>query len=375
MTLIEVVYKNLVRPRIFAASRYDPELAHEWGLERLKRAQSNPFARSAVGRVLRYDHPALQTEFCGMRLRHPLGLAAGYDKNCQVYWGGVPMCNWAFVEVGGITRDEQTGNPRPRMWRSEQLQALGNAMGFNNCGRDKAGAELDARGHLVPRDFKVGLNVGKSKVTPLDQAAEEYADTVEALWRYVHFIVINPSSPNTPGLRQLQNRDRLNQLIAAVQGVNRKLSRLFQKPPLPVGVKPSPDESDEALADFIDVCLEQGVDFVVPTNTTVSREGIGLWLPVDRGGVSGPPLKERALRVQKEIYRAVKGRIRIIGVGGIASGRDLYERILAGADVCEALTAWPFEGPDFVKRCLKELAGCLRSDGFENVGQAVGRKL
>lgn len=375
MTPIEYVYKTWVRPRVFAASAADPELAHEWGLKRLQRLQSTPLARLVAGAVLGYDHPMLRTDFCGLHFRHPLGLAAGFDKYCEVYWGAVPMCNWAFGEIGGITRDEQTGNPRPRMWRSEVLQALGNAMGFNNCGRNKAEGELYSHVHLVPRDFKVGLNVGKSKATPLDKAAREYADTVEALWRYVDFVVINPSSPNTPGLRQLQNRDFLNELVSAVQAVNQRMAEQLQRPRLPIGVKPSPDESDAALSDFIGVCLHRGVDFVVPTNTTVSREGVGNWVPADRGGISGPPLKARALRAQKEIYRAVQGRIRIMGVGGIASGRDLYERILAGADVCEALTAWPFEGPDFVRRCLKELVGYLVSDGFTHVSQAVGKQL
>lgn len=375
MSLIEWYYKRYIRPKIFEMSRDDAEIGHEWGLEKLKRLQQSRLRTLFARTALVYYHSRLVTEVLGIDFPNPFGLAAGFDKYCEVYHTAIPACGWGFVEVGGITMLEQPGNDRPRMKRSEEHEALWNFMGFNNPGADKA---YHAISTSPVRPVPLMLNVGKSKNTPLEQAADDYVYTVGKLWLVVDLITLNPSSPNTPGLRSLQNKANLQALVEAVKTENLKSGELFNSLPKPLGVKISPDESDEQLADIVEVCVKEKVDYVIATNTTVSRKKVFGWdIPCNRGGVSGQPLREGAERVLGELYRAFrekKSEIVLIGVGGIGDGDELYERIRHGASLCQAYTAWPFEGPDFVKCCLKRLVENLKADGFKHVSEAVGTR-
>lgn len=374
MSLVEWYYKKFVRPKIFEGSRDDAELAHEWGLEKLNELQNSRFKTALARAAFTYYHPMLETTVMGLDFPNPFGLAAGFDKYCEVYHTAIPACGWGFVEVGGITMLEQPGNDRPRMKRSEAHEALWNFMGFNNPGADGARETFNTNPTCpVP----ILLNVGKSKNTPLGRAAEDYCYTVSKLWPFVQMITLNPSSPNTPGLRTLQNKENLQALVSAVSGENVKQARLEKEPRHPLGVKISPDESDEQLADIVEVCVNCSVDYIIATNTTVGRKNVRGWNIPSHGGVSGKPLRDGSMRVLGEVYRALrekKSNMALIGVGGIKSGDDLYYRIREGATLCQAYTAWPFEGPDFVRRCLKRLVQNLKADGFAHVSEAIGSR-
>jgi len=371
MSAIELAYKASVRPVIFRRSVDDAEIAHQWGVEQLKRLQASPFLTWLARHMLVYHHPMLTTNVFGLDFANPLGLAAGYDKTAQLYWSAIPSCGWGFCEIGGITQHAQPGNERPRMRRDSQRRALWNCMGFNNPGADAVAWRM---GRLPRSVIPVGLNLAKSKRTAVDDAPSDYAYTTRQLWRHVDFLVINASSPNTPGVRQLQDRERLDQLVGVVQGVNTEMAEFYRCRPKPVGFKLSPDETDEQYADAVTVARARRVDFIILTNTTVARDQVAGWgIPADRGGVSGRPVADRARRVLRQFRRELHGEIRLIGVGGISNGDDLYKRILDGADLCQVYTAWPFEGPDFVKRALRTLVQRCRSAGFVNVRQAVGQ--
>lgn len=378
MSIIESVYKHAVRPQLFRmGGGRDAEVAHEWTVDQMYRMQDRPLQLSVVRRFCTYDHPMLRTQVFGVHFPNPFGLAPGFDKYCRVYHTAVPAFGWGFCEIGGITRDKQEGNPRtvddPRMRRSPDRQSVWNWMGFNNPG--VADAQRTVLYNPIPR-IPTGLNVGKSKHTPLEVAYGDYRDTLQALLPFFAFAVLNPSSPNTPGIRNLQNADMLCKLISMAKGISAQIAKELKRTPWPIGVKLSPDESDEQYADMISACRSARVDFIVLTNTSVGRHGCEDWvIPSDRGGISGARLRELARRRLIECRKVLKGSIPLIGVGGICDADTLYDRILCGGDICEALTAWPFEGPDFAKRCLRGVVERLRADGFTHVRDAVGKKV
>lgn len=392
MTLIEWQYKRHVRPRLFEMSKSDAEIAHNWGIEKLQWIQESRLRLLATRLLLTYWHPMLETEAFGLHFPNPFGLAAGYDKYCQVYWGGIPACGWGSVTVGGITGDEQVGNKdRPRMLRSEELEAIWNQMGFNNPGKMKAAFALS----MHPKaPVPVGVNIGKSMGVPpddLEKVIADYRETFVTLWNWCDYFEINVSSPNTAGLRGLQREEYLTALVCAVLKANLAIAQARGIQPKPVGVKIAPDLSDEELQDVIEVCrkakvsaIEQPTEtiafvpeirvaFLTVANTTISRVGCDGWdIPVDRGGVSGSILRQKARQMLRDCRRELNGMIPLISVGGISDGDELYYRLLEGANFCEAYTAWPFEGPDFVRRTLKTLVQHLKSDGFRSVAAAVG---
>ena len=383
MTPIEYFYKVFVWPRIFNRTMHDPELGHEWGVKWMKRMAR--FGYYPAKALLSYNHPILRTKVMGLQFENPLGLAAGFDKQVELYAREIPMHGWGFCEVGGITQHGQGGNDRPRMWRSLRTQSLCNAMGFNNPGADVARRKME-RSKLSP--IPVGLNVGKSKNTPLETAVFDYKYTVRQLVPFAQFITINPSSPNTPGLRELQKKEALEVLVSGVKstlhdvglefwnrGEKKMSDQIYARP---IGIKISPDESPEQIADILDVCFRTGVNFLILGNSTTSRVGCERTdFPPVRGGASGKVLTVRAEELLKEVYGAIKDqkhRPALIGVGGIYNAESLYKRITYGADLCQVYTAWQFEGPDFVKRTLKGLVQILKSEGFNHVSEAVGCK-
>lgn len=374
MSLVELAYKKIVRPIVFRKSSEDAEIGHEWGIRQMERLQRFPLGLLAAGFMFDYSHPMLETLVMGRTFSNPLGLAAGFDKYCRVYWGAVPAMGFGFVEVGGITPLRQEGNERPRMWRSEECRAICNAMGFNNPGQDAAYHELLFHRSPIP----VMINVGKGRDTPLDRAGEDYCSVIEKLWLVVDYITINVSSPNTKDLRQLQTSDYLKHLMTTVQAKNRELSCLYQRPQKKIGVKVSPDETDKQLADIVSSAIANEFDYITCVNTTVERAPLVLAntnFPKDRGGISGWPLRNKALRVLWALHKEVRGRIALISVGGIDNAEELYLRITNGADLCQVLTVLPFEGPDFAKRTLRGLVRLLERDGFQSVTQAVGSAL
>jgi dihydroorotate dehydrogenase len=349
---VGVMAYRLVFPLL---DRIDAERAHGLAIRALR-----------LGMVPRYRRPdpiVLRQTVLGLSFVNPIGLAAGFDKNGEVV---APMLGlgFGFVEVGTVTPLPQPGNPRPRLFRLTRDRAVINRMGFNNAGAEAMAARLAPRpqgGNGI-----LGINLGKNK----DQtdAVADYVAGVAKLGALADYLVINVSSPNTPGLRALQERGRLAELIDRVLAARGALPR---KPPL--FLKIAPDLVDEERADIAAVALQSGLDGLIVSNTTVTRPpGLDPRYAGEGGGLSGQPLFQPSTALLGEMYRRTDGKLPIIGVGGVASGADAYAKIRAGASLVQLYSALVFEGPGLVRRIKNELAALLTRDGFASVAVAVG---
>jgi dihydroorotate dehydrogenase len=346
----------------------DAERMHRLGFGLLRFALALPPLRRLLRRLLVPRDPLLEVEAFGRTLDSPLGLAAGFDKDA-VGHEALYALGFGFVEIGTLTGHPQRGNPRPRMFRLVGDRALINRLGFNNGGSAAALARL-AR----PRAAPLGVNIGKTKVVPEERAVDDYALSAERLARYADYVVVNVSSPNTPGLRNLQAVSMLRPLLIAVREA---LQRAEPRRRVPLLDKIAPDLADEDIDAVADLALELALDGVIATNTTISRAGLST--PAQRveqlgaGGLSGAPLKGRALAVLRRLYARSAGRLLLIGVGGISSAEDALERILAGATLVQAYTGFVYGGPLWPSRVRRELAQLLRTRGYGSVREAVGR--
>ncbi|AWK87638.1 quinone-dependent dihydroorotate dehydrogenase [Azospirillum thermophilum] len=348
---------SLSRPVVFLL---DPEQAHGLTIRAL-RAGVVPMGRNS-------DDPVLRTRVCGLDFANPIGMAAGFDKNAEVLDPMLRM-GFGFVEAGSVTPRPQPGNPRPRLFRLVEQEAVINRMGFNNEGLEPFAARLAAR-RADPRRRPgiVGANLGKNKDTV--EAADDYVLGVRRLAPLADYLVVNVSSPNTPGLRALQGRDPLRTLLGRVLDA-RGECRLERVPPL--FLKIAPDLTDEDKADIAAVALESGIDGLIVSNTTITRPP-EIPEPVrnEAGGLSGRPLFGPSTAVLKEMYALTGGRLPLVGVGGVSSGADAYAKIRAGASLVQFYSALVYGGPGLVQRMKTELAGLLRRDGFASVAEAVG---
>jgi dihydroorotate dehydrogenase len=313
------------------------------------------------------DAPELETNFLGIRLPNPIGLAAGFDKNAEVP-GAMLRLGFGFVEVGTVTPRPQAGNPAPRIFRLAEDEAVINRIGFANEGADAAVRRLSARRGRPPMG-KVGINIGANKDS--EDWIEDYASGLKRFSGLGDYCTINISSPNTPGLRALQTRESLSALVDRLLDVRGQMDAAARPPLL---VKLAPDLSRAQCEDIAALALDRGIDGLIVGNTTIGRpDSLRSPLKGETGGLSGAPLKALALENIRLMYALTGGRIPLVGVGGIASGRDAYERIRAGASVVQLYTALVYEGPGLVKRIKRELAALLRRDGFAHVGEAVGK--
>ncbi len=332
-------YSRFVRPALFRIGRGDPEAAHEWTLRRLAAVSVRPRVLAAVGR--RFAVGAPRTVF-GIRFPNPVGLAAGLDKDGRALpaW---PALGFGFVEVGTVTRHAQPGNPRPRLVRLPDSGALINRMGFNNAGADALAARLEALG---PLPVPLGVSLGKSKVTPLEEAVGDYLHSLRALRRYADYVAVNVSSPNTPGLRQLQDRAALSTLLAALRD---------EAGTTPVLVKVAPDLTDHALGELLEVCAAHGVAGVIATNTTLARDGLAAGEATraagEAGGLSGRPLADRAREVVT--FVAKRSELPVIGVGGIMAADDAVRLVDAGASLVQLYTGLVYGGPGLVREIVR----------------------
>ena len=367
-------YKSIIRPALFAQ---DSERVHNWTLDRLAWAARRPWAVGLTARL--FGAPELPVELFGLRFPNPVGLAAGMDKQ----GAAVPIWSalgFGFCELGGVTWEAQPGNPVPRMFRVPADEALVNRMGFNNGGARALAQRLAEwrSGGLWPR-HPVGINLGKSKVTPLTAAAGDYAASFRQLWALGDFFVVNVSSPNTPNLRALQDKAALDEILAALQEVNRELAAATggKAPPKPVLVKVAPDLSLDALGEILELVGPRALAGLVATNTTITRpparDEQAARVYAETGGLSGRPLAARSTELIRHLYKETGGRLPLIGVGGVFTVADAWEKITAGASLLQVYTGMVYEGPGLSARLvagLRRRLAAARSGG--DWSQVVG---
>jgi dihydroorotate dehydrogenase len=353
--------------------RIPAETAHRLGFALIRASAAVPGASSLLRRLLVPADPVLRVHALGHDLPGPLGLAAGFDKDA-IGPDALGALGLDFVEVGTVTAQSQGGNPRPRLFRLPVDRALVNRLGFNNHGAAAMAARLRSRSRRHrSRSLLVGANIGKTRVVPEAEAAADYAASARLLAPVADYLVLNVSSPNTPGLRSLQAVDRLRPLIAAV----RDATQATCGRPVPLLVKIAPDLADDEVDAIADLAVELGLDGIVATNTTVSRGQLAS-SPAEvaaagAGGLSGAPLKPRALHVLRRLRARVGDRLALVASGGIETPEDAWERIEAGATLVQAYTGFIYGGPLWPRRIHRGLAQRARDAGLASIQQAVGR--
>src|SRR5215216_99739 len=350
-----MVYRSLVRPILF---RLAPETAHELALHSLSLIPPRLIARH-------FDNPISRF---GLSFRNPVGLAAGFDKN-GIALQPLAALGFGFIEAGTVTYHPQPGNARPRLFRLSEDQALINRAGFNNDGA----AAFARRVEQHRPDCVLGVSIGKSKITPLETATEDYLASFELVYKVADYVAVNVSSPNTPQLRELQQSEQLTSLLSALQTRNRELQQ-----PLPLLVKLSPDLDRRELETIVEVVERFGMDGIIATNTTTSRDNLRTdarrVAACGEGGLSGKPIKARSTKMIADLYEFTGGRIPLIGVGGIFTAEDAWEKISAGASLVQLYTGFIYQGPGIAQDINEGLAKILEREGFSNLDAAVGHR-
>ncbi len=347
-------YRQVIRRALF---QQDSESVHELTLKALAHASHSPFLLNALASFC--GSPPRPLRLWDLDFPNPIGLAAGMDKR------GVALPAWAamgfgFCELGGVTWHPQPGNPRPRMFRAVQPEALINRMGFNNDGAEAFASTLQGwrSSGLWPK-HPVGVNLGKSKITALQEAAQDYAKSLDLLWPLADFFVVNVSSPNTPNLRQLQDKTALDEVLDAVQMVNQRHAITASIPGKPILVKVAPDLSFEALDEILELSLSRNLSGIVATNTTVTRPPTTdlrtRRIYEETGGLSGRPLRDRSTEVIRHLAKNTHGKLPIIGVGGVFSATDALEKFAAGATLVQIYSGLVYQGPSLIKEIVESL--------------------
>ena len=357
------IYRNCLRSLLFLQ---ESEAAHNRVLKGLSLASKIPMLPMLADGL--YGAPNLPVEIAGLRFPNPVGLAAGMDKSAAA----VPMwerLGFGFAELGGVTRHAQSGNDAPRMFRAVADRALVNRMGFNNPGANSFASALtewhardDWPGHPI------GINLGKSKITPLEEAAEDYAFTFRALRELADFFVVNVSSPNTPNLRKLQDKSALDEILKTLRGVN------SEKPLL---IKIAPDLTTEAIDDVLDLATAHSLAGIVATNTTITRpetdDAQCEKIYTETGGLSGAPLRQRSTEVIAHIFKHTEGKLPIIGVGGIFTADDAWEKITAGASLVQVYTGLIYNGPSIAGDIVRGLKARMEKEGVRQFADLIGK--
>jgi dihydroorotate dehydrogenase len=340
------MYKFLIRPLLFLV---DPERIHHFVFKVLKIAGSVPGIKPMLRAFFQVEHPSLEKVLFGINFKNPVGLAAGLDKDARLI-DEMACFGFGFIEIGTLTPQPQPGNDKPRLFRLPQDQALINRMGFNNEGVAAAAERLRSRKSTVI----VGGNIGKNKVTPNEKALDDYAYCFKALYPFVDYFVVNVSSPNTPGLRELQEKEPLRKLLSYVIQLSRE-SQGYK----PVLLKIAPDLTTSQLDDIIEILKETKTDGIIATNTTISRDGLLTDAErirlIGNGGLSGKPLTKRSTEVVRYLRERLGSSYPIIAVGGIMHSEDALEKLEAGADLVQLYTGFIYEGPELVKRINKAI--------------------
>lgn len=359
-----MVYRALVRPLLFSLP---PETAHELALHSLSLLPAKLIDRVAARR-----NQSIPINRFGISFPNPVGLAAGFDKN-GIALDGLASLGFGHIEAGTVTLHPQPGNPRPRLFRLPADRALINRAGFNN-----AGAAAFAKRVAQHRpNCVLGVSIGKSKITPLDQAIEDYLASFELVYDVADYIAVNVSSPNTPQLRELQQSEQLSSLLTVLREKNRALQQTHQRArPMPLLVKLSPDMSREQLELSVEALLRLQIDGIIATNTTISRDDLSTdrarVAAVGEGGLSGAPLRAKSTEMIKVLYNLTKGQTPIVGVGGIFTAEDAWEKIAAGASLVQLYTGFIYRGPRIACEINEGLARILKREGYSNLEAAVG---
>ena len=359
-------YRLLVRPSL----RFiDSEKAHNLSVNTLTKLAENRAAQKILNSV--YRTPNLPITVFGRLFRHPLGLAAGFDKSAQAL-GAWPALGFSWVEYGGITRYPQEGNPKPRMFRLNQDNALINRMGFNNPGAQKVREVLSKRQNAGKwPNAPIAANIGRSKTVNNDRAPNDYAETFDLLYDFADIFVLNVSSPNTPGLRELQEDSHIRDVVRACSSVRERRSGL--KPML---LKFSPDLERDDLLSCAGAALSAGIDGFVATNTTISRpppkNTSSRNFFAEQGGLSGRPLHDKSIQMIGDLYDTIGGKVPIVGCGGIESGETAWNAITNGSSLIQLYSAMVFQGPSVVGKVTKGLKSKIEKEGFSDLQEAVG---
>jgi dihydroorotate dehydrogenase len=357
---------DLVRPILFTLPA---ERAHHAGTAALNAALLAPPARSLARTLFAVRDPALAVERFGLRFPNPIGLAAGFDKSGESF-NALGALGFGHIEIGTVTALAQPGNPHPRLFRLPADRALLNRMGFNNPGAEAVAARL----RRTPIEPVLGINLGKSKAAPLEEAAADYLSSMELLEPFAAYLTVNVSSPNTPGLRQLQDAAPLRELLRALHTRAGELAAARGGPPRPILLKIAPDLTDPQVEEAAGIAVEEGMAGLIATNTTVSRDG--LRTPgvdaMGAGGISGAPVHRRALEVVSLVHRTAGARLPVVGVGGVFGADEAWAMIRAGASLVQVWTGFIYRGPGIARDINRGLLARLRREGMRSIADAVG---
>jgi len=342
------MYHSILKPLMF---RIDPEKAHYKTVSLFRTALAVPLGKSIIKSMYNYQSPNLERKLFGLTFKNPVGLAAGFDKDGKFY-KEMSHLGFGFIEIGTVTPLPQDGNPKPRLFRLKEDEGLINRMGFNNDGVD---AMVERIKKYKPEGVILGGNIGKNKITPNSEAINDYVICFEKLFDHVDYFVVNVSSPNTPGLRDLQDKGPLTAILSRLMELN-----TAKATPKPILLKIAPDLTDSQLDDIIDIVADTKIDGVIATNTTISREGLktnsNTIQSIGNGGLSGAPVQRRSTEVIKYLHTKSNGAFPIIGVGGINSAEAAKEKLDAGASLIQVYSGFVYQGPGLVKAINKELA-------------------
>lgn len=342
------MYKSIIRPLLFL---FDPEKVHQFTFRWLKFVNKIPFVPALLRVRYRLKDKCLEREIFGIKFPNPVGLAAGLDKNAELF-SELSSLGFGFIEIGTVTPKPQPGNPPKRLFRLVEDEGIINRMGFNNEGVEAIVARLKKNKNVI-----IGGNIGKNKWTENDKAHEDYLYCFEYLAPYVDYFVVNVSSPNTPNLRSLQEKEPLQKLLTLLQEANGKLPKSK-----PILLKIAPDLTDEQLMDIIDIVEQTHIAGVIATNTTITREGLTSEKKVEIGGLSGRPLTQRSTEVIRFLAEKSQHRFPIIGVGGIHTPEDALEKLRAGASLVQIFTGFIYEGPSLIKRINKAIIKRMKNE-------------
>lgn len=333
-----------------------PETAHNLAIWALHKGLSLPQKQ--------VSDPVLKSNVFGLDFTNPVGLAAGFDKNAYAL-PGLSKLGFGFIEVGSVTPRPQSGNPKPRIFRLAEDEAIINRLGFNNKGIEEFLENLNQFSSKTKKKSVIGINIGANKNS--ENFLDDYLILIERASPMADYITVNISSPNTPGLRDLQKSEAITKLLKDVLEI-----RDAQKRRPPLLVKIAPDLSEEEIFSITDIVIKLGLDGIIATNTTISRDDLKSKDAEETGGLSGKPVFKMSTAVVRKIYKHSEGKIKIIGVGGIFSGKDAFEKIAAGASLVQIYTGFIYQGPSVVRKINLELAQILKEKGFANIQEAIG---